>query len=192
MDAAHRHGIPVRVCGEMASDPVFAALLLGLGVDELQRGGPAGRTSQIPDPPAQTSGSQGSWPISLWNAKSGRRDSRPLPGIRSPGRPEPIRNEISRNDSARYFCWNRERCPWLYQPLPGEKVCDAADHPGTGQISRQKLVELTVTQLRARHRITTRNKDFQGRFFSANGSTRSAESLVAKWQLPSMNCRTGR
>ncbi len=33
--AAHRHKIEVGVCGEMAADPVFAALLLGLGVDSL-------------------------------------------------------------------------------------------------------------------------------------------------------------
>ncbi len=32
---AHRHHLPVAVCGEMGGDPVFAALLLGLGVDEL-------------------------------------------------------------------------------------------------------------------------------------------------------------
>ncbi len=32
---AHRHQIKVSVCGEMAGDPVYAALLLGLGVDEL-------------------------------------------------------------------------------------------------------------------------------------------------------------
>lgn len=32
---AHRAGIKVSVCGEMAGDPVYAALLFGLGVDEL-------------------------------------------------------------------------------------------------------------------------------------------------------------
>lgn len=34
-DAAHSHKLWVSVCGEMASDPVLAPLLLGLGVDEL-------------------------------------------------------------------------------------------------------------------------------------------------------------
>ncbi len=32
---AHRRNVPVGVCGEMAGDPVFAPLLLGLGVDSL-------------------------------------------------------------------------------------------------------------------------------------------------------------
>jgi phosphotransferase system enzyme I (PtsI) len=35
VDEAHRRGLPVSVCGEMAGDPVFAPLLLGLGVDIL-------------------------------------------------------------------------------------------------------------------------------------------------------------
>ncbi len=35
VDEAHRRGIKVSVCGEMAGDPVFAPLLLGLGIDEL-------------------------------------------------------------------------------------------------------------------------------------------------------------
>src|SRR5258707_10601421 len=35
VEAAHRQAIPVTVCGEMASDPVLAPLLMGLGVDEL-------------------------------------------------------------------------------------------------------------------------------------------------------------
>ena len=33
--AAKRHGISVSVCGEMAGDPLFAAMLIGLGVNEL-------------------------------------------------------------------------------------------------------------------------------------------------------------
>jgi len=33
VDEAHRQNLPVSVCGEMAGDPVFAPLLLGLGVD---------------------------------------------------------------------------------------------------------------------------------------------------------------
>ena len=35
VEEAHRQGIPVGVCGEMAGDPVFVPLLLGLGVDSL-------------------------------------------------------------------------------------------------------------------------------------------------------------
>ena len=35
VEAAHRRGIPVGVCGEMAGDPLYAPLLLGLGVDSL-------------------------------------------------------------------------------------------------------------------------------------------------------------
>ena len=35
VDEAHKAGIPVSICGEMAGDPVFAPLLLGLGVDAL-------------------------------------------------------------------------------------------------------------------------------------------------------------
>jgi phosphotransferase system enzyme I (PtsI) len=33
IEEGHRHKLPVSVCGEMAGDPVFAPLLLGLGVD---------------------------------------------------------------------------------------------------------------------------------------------------------------
>ncbi|MEY2427267.1 MAG: phosphoenolpyruvate-protein phosphotransferase system enzyme [Verrucomicrobiota bacterium] len=40
VDAAHQNKIPVSVCGEMASDPVLAPLLLGLGVDELSAAPP--------------------------------------------------------------------------------------------------------------------------------------------------------
>lgn len=35
VEEAHRQNVPVSVCGEMAGDPVFAPLLLGLGVDAL-------------------------------------------------------------------------------------------------------------------------------------------------------------
>lgn len=35
VEAAHKHGLWVGVCGEMAGDPALCPLLLGLGVDEL-------------------------------------------------------------------------------------------------------------------------------------------------------------
>jgi phosphotransferase system enzyme I (PtsI) len=35
VDAGNRNGIPVSICGEMASKPVAAAVLLGLGINEL-------------------------------------------------------------------------------------------------------------------------------------------------------------
>jgi len=35
IEAAHRHGIWVGVCGEMGADPLMTPLLLGMGVDEL-------------------------------------------------------------------------------------------------------------------------------------------------------------
>jgi phosphotransferase system enzyme I (PtsI) len=41
VDDAHRLGVPVGVCGEMAGDPLYAALLLGLGVDSLSMSPPA-------------------------------------------------------------------------------------------------------------------------------------------------------
>lgn len=34
IDNGHKAGIPVAMCGEMASDPIFTVLLLGLGLDE--------------------------------------------------------------------------------------------------------------------------------------------------------------
>ena len=34
-DQGRRHGVPVSVCGEMAADPLAAAVLLGLGIDRL-------------------------------------------------------------------------------------------------------------------------------------------------------------
>jgi phosphotransferase system enzyme I (PtsI) len=45
VEAAHRHGIWVGVCGEIAGDPALAPLLIGLGVDEFSTA-PAG-VSQI-------------------------------------------------------------------------------------------------------------------------------------------------
>ena len=41
VDAAHHNGIGVTVCGEMAGDPIYVPLLLGLGVDELSASPPA-------------------------------------------------------------------------------------------------------------------------------------------------------
>jgi phosphotransferase system enzyme I (PtsI) len=41
VDAAHQRGIPVSVCGEMAGDPTYVPLLLGLGVDELSAAPPS-------------------------------------------------------------------------------------------------------------------------------------------------------
>jgi len=35
VDAGHRNGIWVGLCGEMAGDPVMSPLLLGMGIDEL-------------------------------------------------------------------------------------------------------------------------------------------------------------
>lgn len=35
IDAGHRHGIWVGVCGEMGADPLMTPLLLGMGIDEL-------------------------------------------------------------------------------------------------------------------------------------------------------------
>jgi phosphotransferase system enzyme I (PtsI) len=35
IEAARSHGRPVSLCGEMAADPIYTIILLGLGVDEL-------------------------------------------------------------------------------------------------------------------------------------------------------------
>ena len=40
-DAAHAAGKPVSMCGEMAGDPFFTLVLLGLGLDELSMNGPS-------------------------------------------------------------------------------------------------------------------------------------------------------
>ena len=41
VDGAHRNRLSVAVCGEMAGDPIFTPLLLGLGVDELSMSPPS-------------------------------------------------------------------------------------------------------------------------------------------------------
>jgi phosphotransferase system enzyme I (PtsI) len=41
VDAAHKHGAWVGVCGEIAGDPVLTPLLIGLGVDELSTAPPS-------------------------------------------------------------------------------------------------------------------------------------------------------
>ncbi len=41
VDDAHRLNLPVSVCGEMAGDPDYAALLLGIGVDSLSMAPPS-------------------------------------------------------------------------------------------------------------------------------------------------------
>ena len=41
IDAGHRQGIPVSICGEIAGDPRYAPLLVGLGVKELSMGAAA-------------------------------------------------------------------------------------------------------------------------------------------------------
>ncbi len=47
VEAGHRHGISVAVCGEMAGDELYTLVLLGLGIDELSMHQP--RAAAAPD-----------------------------------------------------------------------------------------------------------------------------------------------
>ena len=80
--AAHNHDIPVGMCGEMAGEPMFALVLLGLGLDELSMNSTAipvvksvlrGTTlEQAKDPAAPTTTST-SWPARSTTASPPRR-----------------------------------------------------------------------------------------------------------------------
>ena len=40
-DAGRKAGIPVSMCGEMAGEPLYTLVLIGLGLDELSMNGPS-------------------------------------------------------------------------------------------------------------------------------------------------------